>query len=210
LLSNPNASISELQRADEILSTAWPKLKELEQSYDNLDAEDKSTQELRNRTADKLSKLNELFNNNRQSTKDRVADMLKTQQDKLSDMINQCKELLNDPSALPQQLDDNSTHLLNLVSDAQETKIENDTLRAELELQLKQLNNSAALGLDVFKALTKKFGDWYKFQQLRDEITERQQNIQTVIQSVQQQEPQPLADVKNKLQLLNVRISYLI
>lgn len=62
------------------MSSAWPKLNELGQSYDDLDPEDELTQELRNKAADQLTKLSELFNNNQQSTIDRTANMLQKQQ----------------------------------------------------------------------------------------------------------------------------------
>jgi chromosome segregation ATPase len=83
LLAKPDASIEELRRSNDILVSALPKLEEVEKLYDELDPEDETTQELRNKTADQLGKLNELFKNNQQSAQDRIDSIIGQQYDQV-------------------------------------------------------------------------------------------------------------------------------
>jgi chromosome segregation ATPase len=83
VLSNPEATVEELRKSSEILEIARPRLDEIYKFYEDLDPGDESTQDLRNRTADQLSKLNELFNNNQQSARDRIDTIVGQQHDEV-------------------------------------------------------------------------------------------------------------------------------
>jgi hypothetical protein len=92
-----------------------------------------------------------------------------------------------------------------LVSDAQEVEL-HEPLKSEFATELNRLNEAATVGTEVFKALAKKSSDLTKFQMSRDQIVDRQNSLQTIVQSIQQQGLRPMEEARNDLQRLDVSL----
>jgi hypothetical protein len=196
IMSNPDASIEELRRSNEILLTAQPKLEEISKLYEDLDPEDEVSQQLRNNTSDQLSKLNELFNNNQQSAKDRIEMILLERQTQLSDLINQAQSVLQSPTAKPEEFSDYSSRLLESIESASgmnQPDVENLNRLIEMAHQARDSANEKA---DL----------WKKFRELRDKINEQQDTARASLEEVHNKEKRSAENAIADIDLLNVSI----
>jgi hypothetical protein len=200
LLQNPDASIAQLQRATELLTTAQPRLSELERQYDDLDPDDPAVQALRNKTAAQLAKLNELFTANQQSASDRIENIVARQHDLLAHLITEAQQSLANPKALPEDFTRHSDQLEHAIGNVQAVMYE-----APADALLERILDLAA---NARKSLDEKSDLWRRFKALRDEIGDDQEQVQKWYDGVKGKGLRPVDGVQSEIKGVKVGLCF--
>jgi DNA repair exonuclease SbcCD ATPase subunit len=205
LLKDPNASVEELQKSRQLLDDAQPQLDSISKIYNDLDPEDEATQELRNKTADQLSKLNELFKNNQQSAQDRIDLIYEDHQRELAELLNEAQNVLVNEKATPEEFDEYSARLLSSIEDAQKlAQPLQSTSDQPPNPQLDKLNRLLEMATETRTAIDEKADLWRKFRKLCNEVGNRQDTVQQNYDNVRSEGLRPASDLQKSLSALEV------
>lgn len=206
VISDPNADISQLQRSLELLQSAQPQLESVSKIYDeNLESEDVQTQELRNKTADQLAKLKELFNNNNQSAKDRIDKIYVEHQNELAQLVNEAQNVLINPKTMPADFDEYSARLLSSIEDAENiTQPIQSTSSDKIDPQLEKLNSLIEMARQANKAIDNKMDLWKRFKALCEQVGNKQDQSQQIYDQVKNEGLRSVENLESSVEHLNV------
>jgi hypothetical protein len=187
LLSKPNASVEELQKSREILETSRPKLQTISNLYEDLDVDDAESAELKKKSADQLAKLNQLFTNNQQVAQQRIDAIAGQKHQELVSLIEEARAAMLNPKTAPAEFDSYSTRLLDSVNLTQ-----NLPHSLEDSETSQNLNRLIEMANQLKRNADEKADLWKRFRELRDKISDEQDNILQVYNSLATHEPKPV------------------
>ncbi|KAI6183013.1 Spectrin beta chain, erythrocytic [Aphelenchoides bicaudatus] len=195
-LQNPNASIEDLQRASEILTSAQPKLNEIDRLYKDLDADNETSQELKQKTADKLSKLNELFKHNQNAANDRIQQIIQKEHESLNAILIEGQQILSELPESADKLDDYNKRYADSVKSTQNLLQRLPSQNSE-ELQ-RLLDSATKLKRDLESQASK----WNEFNELCQEVKDKQLKVEKAIDVEQEKGIQNLNDAQKTVKSL--------
>jgi chromosome segregation ATPase len=191
-VNDPNASIDQLQRSIEIIEKSRPKLEEIERIYNELDEDNAQTAELKRKTADKLQSLNNLFEHQQTSANNRIQMILQKYHDQLNDLIKQAEQSLVNSKTQPGEYDEISALLLSSIEEAESVGRD-------------ELNEIVKSAKDTRRQVDEKWDLWKRFKKIRNKIGDKQDALQTNIETVQNDGLRSLSEVPECVNLLEVK-----
>ena len=210
LLADPDASVEQLRRSSAMLAEARPRLDALRRQYDDLpdDDEDARAAHLRNRTADALRSLGELFDANEQSALERVDALLARQQEQLGARVERAQQTLADAQASPEDYEEHSALLLTTINEARAlvAPFNNDDAGADAEQaqQAASLTRALELAADTRRAIDERADLWRRFREQRDIVGDKQDTARRPFEAVQAKGMRAPSDVAADLNDLKV------
>ncbi|KAI6207377.1 hypothetical protein M3Y96_00002700 [Aphelenchoides besseyi] len=194
LLSSPEASIEQLKRSNDLLESARPKLAEINRLYDGLNDSDETTQSLRQRTADQLSSLGELFKNHQQSAQDRIDSLVRQQQDQLAASIEEAQKAISSPNVAPEDYEQRSIQLVEALQSAQ-------PIQQSLP-ELNDLNRLLELAQSTRQAVDERADLWRLFREKRDQIGDKHETARQLYENVAKAGKRSPAQVRSDIESL--------